>query len=55
MVLVSDGASCLPGYSNRRKMHAVFKLNDPNLSFGTPTSLKHLQSLNPLTRFWMAH
>ena len=27
MVLVSDGASCLPGYSDRRKMHTVFKLS----------------------------
>ena len=27
MVLVVDSALCLLGYSNRRKMHAVFKLS----------------------------
>ena len=28
MVLVSDGASYILGYSDQREMHAVFKLSD---------------------------
>ena len=46
MVLVSDGTSYLLGYSDQRKMHAVFKLSEifsftiwptPLAMPGTPT------------------
>ena len=43
MVLVSDGASYLLGYSDQQKMHAVFKLSEIFLFATTQLDFVHYE------------